>query len=60
MNIKHTTPKSKAIRRALYKEEVHIKPKKEKPFMFTLASTNSTNTSSSQQKGRKIYLWDHD
>jgi hypothetical protein len=56
MNIKHTTPKAKAIRKALYKEEVHTKPKKEKPFIFTLASTNSINTSNAQQKGRKIYL----
>ena len=56
MNIKHTTPKARIIRKALYKEEVNTKPKKEKPYVFALASTNSIKTSNAQQKGKKVHL----
>ena len=56
MNIKHTTLKARIIRKALYKEEVNTKPKKEKPYVFALASTNSIKTSNAQQKGKKVHL----
>ena len=56
MNSKHTSYKVKMIRKALYKEEVHPKPKKEIRYVLAKASTNSHNTSNDKQKERKVYL----
>lgn len=56
MNSKHTAHKVKMIRKALYKEEVHPKPKKEMHCVLAKASTNSHNTSNDKQKERKVYL----
>ena len=56
MNSKHISHKVKTIRKALYKEEVHPKPKKEMRCVIAKASTNSHNTSNDKQKERKVYL----
>ena len=55
MNSKHTAHKVKTIRKALYKEEVHPKPKKEMCCVLAKASTKSHNTSNDKQKERKVY-----
>ena len=59
MNSHRTLHKVKTIRKALYKEEVHAKPKTEMRGVLALASTHSytnANTSSDKQTERKVYL----
>ena len=56
MNSKHIARKVKTIRKALYKEEVYAKPKKEIRCVLAKANTNRDGTSIDKQKERKVYL----